>query len=363
MRGTVVTLAMPDGRVVPLGIGRDGNWVPADAAWPMTELGDDVALPGLVDAHAHLSSADTQDMNGATDHLVAERIATHATAQLEAGVLLVADKGTHLVDTVAMTHSLTPSHRPEVQLAGRFLANQGGYYHGYAIEVPGDELVSALDAATPDGAVWVKIIGDWPRRGVGAVPNFDENALRRLSEAAHVRGLRTAIHTAAPETPGMAVRAGVDSIEHGLFLTEDDLAQLGARGGGWVPTVAAMEKLAQQLGPESSGGRLLAEGLDNVRSLLPHAAGAGVAVMAGTDLALEHGAVVDDALTLLEYGLDEAAVVEAVTTGPRRFLNEPGFTFGRPADFIVVDQPDSVAALAAPQLVVRCGVVVVDARG
>ena len=36
-------------------------------------------------------------------------------------------------------------------------------------------------------------------------------------------------------------RAGVDSIEHGLFLPEDDLAQLGARGGGWVPTVAAME--------------------------------------------------------------------------------------------------------------------------
>ncbi len=220
-----------------------------------------------------------------------------------------------------------------------------------------------MPGVTPDGAGWVKVIGDWPRRGVGAVPNFDESALRSLADAARSAGLRTAIHTAAPETPGMAVRAGIDSIEHGLFLTEDDLGMLGHRGGAWVPTVAAMEILAEQLGWDSSGGRLLREGLENVRNLLPMARSAGVYVMAGTDLALAHGEVVLEAERLVAYGMPEADVVEVLTMGSRGYLGEPGFEVGGPADFIMVNAPDSVAALSTPSLIVRCGTIVVDRRG
>ncbi len=289
MRNRNVRLEPAVGRPFALGIDEDGRWAPVHGERPWGDVDDGVALPGLVDAHAHLTSANTQDMDGSSDDAVGQRIASHATAQLEAGVLFVADKGTHLPATVGMTLQVPEAERPAVQLAGRFLANPGGYYHGYAIEVEPEDLVVALPRATPAGAGWVKLIGDWPRRGLGAVPNFDEQSLRALTEAAHAAGLRTAIHTAAPETPRLAVRAGVDSIEHGLFLTEDDLAMLGDRGGAWVPTIAAMEVLAGQLRPESSGRRLIAEGLDNVRRLLPHAAAAGVAVMAGTDLALEHG--------------------------------------------------------------------------
>ncbi len=361
MRNAVVRLTPARGEPIVLGIDAAGRWAPPDAGWERIDVGDGTAMPGLVDAHAHLTSADTSHMNGASDHLVADRIAAHAAAQLDGGVLLVADKGTHLPTTVAMTLDMAPAHRPEVQLAGRFLATPGGYYHRYAVEVEPAELVAAMDEATPPGATWVKVIGDWPRRGLGAVPNFDEGALSALVARAHSRGLRTAIHTAAPETPSLAVRAGIDSIEHGLFLTEDDVAMLGARRGAWVPTVAAMERLADQLGPASSGGRLIAEGLDNVRTLLAAAVAAGVAVMAGTDLALDHGAVAQEVDRLSAYGLSQEQAVAAVTTVPREYLGVPGFAVGSPADFIVVDAA-SVAALAAPRLVVRCGRIVADAR-
>lgn len=362
MRNVVVRLTPVAGEPIVLGIDGAGRWASPDAAWERIDVGDGVAMPGLVDAHAHLTSADTSHMNGATDHLVADRIAAHAAAQLDAGVLLVADKGTHLPASVALTLDLAPAQRPEVQLAGRFLANPGGYYHRCAIEVEPPGLVTAMDEATPPGATWVKVIGDWPRRGLGAIPNFDEKALFELAAAAHARGLRTAIHTAAPETPSLAVRAGIDSIEHGLFLTEDDVAMLGARRGAWVPTVAAMERLAAQLGPASSGGRLIAEGLDNVRTLLAAAVAAGVAVMAGTDLAVDHGAVYLEVERLTAYGLTAEQAVAAVTTVPRQYLGVPGFVVGSPADFIVVDAAASVAALASPRLVVRCGRIVTDAR-
>jgi imidazolonepropionase-like amidohydrolase len=106
---------------------------------------------------------------------------------------------------------------------------------------------------------------------------------------------------------------------------------------------------------------LLQEGLENVRSLLPHATSAGVHVMAGTDLALAHGEVAREARRLLAYGMTSSDVLAALTTDARAFLGEPGYEFGAWADFVVL--PDlEVASLATPHLVVRCGRVVLDAR-
>lgn len=362
MQSAVIRIVDDRGVVRVLGIDDEGFWASPEPHWPRIDVGDGTAFPGLVDAHAHLTSADPSHMDGTHDYAMADRIAAHAGEQLAAGVLLVLDKGTHHLGSVALTVALPAQQRPEVQLAGRFLATPGGYYAGYAVEVAPEELASTVASARVAGVDWVKVIGDWPRRGLGAVPNFGEAQLRAAVDVAHRNGRKVAIHTAAPETPGMAVRAGVDSIEHGLFLTEDDLAELGARGGAWVPTISAMEHLAEALGPQSSGGRLLQSGLDNVRRLLPHAAGAGVAVMAGTDLALAHGEVAREAARLVAYGLAEADAVAAVTTTPRDYLGEPGFASGRPADVVVVAEPGSVEALAAPRLVVRRGTVILDRR-
>lgn len=362
MRCSTVRFTTPDGDRLTLGISRSGRWAEPESGWPEVELGDGIVVPGLVDGHAHLTSNEVRDMTGdGRSEDLGHRIGRHAAAQLERGVLLVADKGTHDPSTVGLTMRIPEEARPAAQLAGRFIAPPQGYYPGLADEVERGGLTAAVAGAGPDQATWVKLIGDWPRRGVGAVSNFSEAELAGAVTAAHAVGRRVAIHTAAPETPGMAVRAGVDSIEHGLFLTERDLSQLGERRGAWVPTVKAMELLAQALGAESTGGRLLQEGLDNVRSLLPHAAGAGVHVMAGTDLALAHGEVAREARRLLAYGMTASDVLAAVTTDARAFLGEPAYEFGAWADFVVL--PDlEVASLATPRLVVRCGRVVLDAR-
>jgi imidazolonepropionase-like amidohydrolase len=254
--------------------------------------------------------------------------------------------------------ALAEGERPEIEAAAQIIAAIDGYHPDFAIEVTEQELADAVSAQAHAGAGWVKLIGDWPRRGIGPVANFDESQLRLAVEVAEASGARVAIHTMARDVPSAAVAAGVHSIEHGLFLERDDLGPLGDRGGMWVPTVLRCEATLDQLGGESSGGRLFAEGLERVRHLLPLAPEAGVRVLAGTDLIGSPGDVAAEAIRLGEYGLTNSQVVEAVSSSA--FLatgRQASFEVGAPADAVLFpDNPvESLAVLAHPDHVIRLG--------
>ncbi|HSO50493.1 MAG TPA: hypothetical protein VLS86_08085, partial [Acidimicrobiia bacterium] len=163
----------------------------------------------------------------------------------------------------------------------------------------------------------------------------------------------------AREVPSMAVRAGVHSIEHGLFLTEADVIELGARGGIWVPTVLRMEAVIRQLGADSSGGRLIREGIENVASLLDTAVEDGVFLEAGTDLAVGTRAVAAEAVRLWELGMSPVRVVDAVSTaGLLATGRTGGFEFGSPANVVLYPENPVTdpRVLAHPKQVVRLGV-------
>ncbi len=326
------------------------------------DLRDLIATGGLADCHAHLSGDDVTDMIDYDGVDLQAKMRRNAVLQLEGGVLLLAEKGAKSSLSLQFLDE-NESGRPRMQMAGRMIAVPGGYYPGFAAEIDGSNLAETISEAVGGGATWVKIVGDWPRKGIGAMPNFAEDALSQIVALSHEAGCRVAIHTAAPKTPGIAVRSGVDSIEHGLFLSRVDIAALGARGGAWVPTLVAMEGIAQWLGESSSGGRMLHDGLRNVSDLLAEAVDAGVAVLAGTDVAVRHGQVAREALRLIDYGLSPAQAVHAVTEAAYDYLDvDAGFEPGRPADLVLFRKDPVVdpTELLRPALVMRAGRVVVD---
>jgi imidazolonepropionase-like amidohydrolase len=334
-----------------------GVWTPPEGD-DVLDLSGLVSVPGMADAHVHVSS-DRPDFAPSDPDRIRERLVT----EMEGGVFLCLDKGWS--DDGVLTILGDPlDARPALRAAGPIVAGVGGYYPGAVREVAPETLVAVV-RDHPRAGGWFKIIGDWPKPGQGAPPAFGVEALADAVDAAHERGLRVAIHTMAPDTPSIAVQAGVDSIEHGLYLTDDDVRALGKRGGAWVPTVSQVKRVVEQIGPERTGGRVLAEGLERVRSLAQRATQAGVCVLAGSDFGTPQGRIGVEAVSLVEYGFTVEDAVRAVTGAAYDYVGEAcGFESGFPADVVAfTENPhDRVETLLNPVLVVRRGRVLIDRR-
>ena len=345
-------LQSPDGETIV----RDtagGRWAEPFGEPDLTLGADDWALPGLVDAHVHFAREimDLQpgDFEGAR---------RRALLALEGGVMLALDKGWRDLTVVGLIEKVALVDRPDIETAGVALASEDGYYAGFARMIATGDMKGAVKRAASESRGWVKLIGDWPRKGVGPVANFSEDELATAVATARSSGAKVAIHTMAREVPSMAVRAGVHSIEHGLFLTEEDIEALGSRRGIWVPTVIQMEAVIRKLGETSSGGRLITEGLVGVARLLPMAAEAGVHVLTGTDMAVGAHQVGREAVRLWDMGMPARDVVRGISHSGLEATNRPyRFEVGAPADavFYRANPVDDLGVLAHPRHVVRHG--------
>ncbi|MGA7229207.1 MAG: amidohydrolase family protein [Acidimicrobiia bacterium] len=349
---TRVMLRTPDGELVRRDVA-SGVWGPPEGK-ASEIVGEGLwALPGLTDGHAHLAR-ETLDMKPGDLEGARER----ARRALDAGVGLVLDKGWDDLTTVELIDTVPIAERPVVEAAGRICTVEDGYWPNFGRVVHSGEFDRVMLESVEEGRGWIKLVGDWPRRGIGPQPNFTERELEKAVEIAEAAGSRVAVHTMARDVPSVAVRAGVHSIEHGLFLTEGDLVALGVRGGSWVPTVVQVETLIRQFGAESSGGRLFTEGLANVTRLLNPAVEAGVRILTGTDLAVGTSQVALEAIRLWELGLDARSVVAAVSlNGLAATGRETGFVIGSPANVVMYDvnPAEDPRALAHPKVIMWHG--------
>lgn len=314
------------------------------------------ALPGLADCHAHVSMTSLADFEGISPESMAAAIPVNTWAHLDHGVLLILDKGGK-TDLTLMVLDHDADLRPHVEAAGAMVHPAGGYYDDFGAEVEPDELIEHIRSGARLGGGWLKLVGDWPRRGLGPVNNWPFVALQEAVIAAHAAGARVAIHSMA-YSASEAVAAGVDSIEHGPFLTEEDLGSLADRGGAWVPTIVNLLHLRDMLGADSSGGRMFQEGLDRLRTTLPVAERLGVTVLAGTDMAVAAGEVAMEAVRLREYGLSDRAAAEATSINAFDYIGRPDRPrIGGEADVVFFEENpyENVEALARPTLIVRRG--------
>jgi imidazolonepropionase-like amidohydrolase len=354
---TLITIRPPSGNPYPLAFEGTRFVDPATAVIDSELATADLwALPGLADAHAHLTMTTPDDIRGISEAQMLANIPVHAWAHVERGVLLILDKGGGSdVSLVSLDHDA--DLRPAIEVAGAIIHPRDGYMSGFGVEVDPDDLIDHVrDVASTRGG-WVKIVGDWPRRGLGPVVNYPFDRLSEAVEVVHAAGARVAIHTMA-HAASEAVAAGVDSIEHGPFLNAEDITALAARGGAWVPTIVNMLHFVDVLGSDSTGGRMFLDGLNRMRDNLPLAESLGLTVLAGTDMAVPHGEVSVEAMRLHQYGMSHRAAAEAASTSAYAYVGkDDALAPGQVADAVFFDRDPftDVSTLASPELIVHRG--------
>jgi imidazolonepropionase-like amidohydrolase len=316
-------------------------------------------LPGLVDVHAHLA-LNSPAPDGSPAHVVAR---ASAMAQLGAGVLALREPAS---PTVPSTGIGPESGLPRTVTAGRFLTAPERYFPGAAIEVRPDELAGSALEQLADGGGWVKVIGDWvdPADGVWR-PTFPTSVLAAAAEAVHRAGGRIAVHAADHEAVESAIDAGVDSIEHGLDASNDQVERMARAGIALTPTLTAVMgfwvELVEMVGSPTSEVERAARMVERHPGVVRAADGTGVRLLAGTDSGVvPHGAIAGEVRRMVDAGVDPSRAVAAASWDARDYLGWPGIVAGAPADVVTfeADPRRDPEVLARPGAIVLAGRVV-----
>jgi imidazolonepropionase-like amidohydrolase len=302
-------------------------------------------LPGLVDAHCHLGIA-----AAGTPITSVDQARASAVIDAQAGVLAIRDAGSPLPYP-----SLDDDPDvPRLARAGRHISPPKRYIRDIGLDTTAVELPAALAGQAAAGNGWVKLVGDWIDRSVGDLaPAWDVADMALAVAAAHDAGARVAVHAFAEESVAALVRAGVDSVEHGTGLSDDDIAEMARRGTALVPTminVATFGSIA-----EKAAGKFPAYSahmfslLERHASVVAAAHEAGVPIYLGTDA----GGV----MLHTRAGMPAVAVLAAASWGAREWLGFPGLVEGGLADLVVydIDPRLDLRVAAAPRRIVLRG--------
>lgn len=351
------------GRIEAIARGADAGVLSAAHAGTRTRRAA-FAMPGLVEAHAHVFlDGDELDAAARARFLEAPRAAMLEVARrnlssaLRHGITLIRDAGDRYGVNHALRDELRDDPRPGGASALPGLRSPGagirrpGRYGGFIAQEAADDaaIVAAVHRIADSGADDLKIILtgiiDFASGTVKGEPQFDERSLALLVRTARGRGLKTFAHCSGQPGLEAAVAGGVDSIEHGFFMSREILARMAEKGIAWVPTFSPVH--FQWAHPEHAGWN--AATVARLRQILDahleHVALAhrlGVDLVAGSDAGspgVSHGrALLGELLFFLEAGVPLAAVLESATSRPRRLWNtgEARVRPGAPADLVLL---------------------------
>jgi len=366
--------------------------VPAGAQ--VIDLGDVTLLPGFIDAHTHVTDESSNDWNADTvsglRRTIPEatlRAAELARRTLMAGFTTVRDVGSADYIDVGLRNAIasgvTPG--PRMLVSVHALGARGGHCDntGYPFQrfgpEPGiadgiasgpDQFRDAVRFQVKYGADVIKVCATGGvlslADDVGA-PQLTQAEMDALVDEAHRLGRRTAAHAHGAEGAKVAIRAGIDSIEHGSFLDEEAVKMMHEHGTYLVPTLMAGEyaggrKATRKYPPEIAAKALQA--LDGRSSAFKRAVGAGVKIAFGTDSGVSpHGHNAEEFGLLVEHGLSPAAalrtsVTAAALLGVERLTGT--IEAGKEADIVAVpgDVLRNIAATETVRFVMKGGTIV-----
>ena len=328
------------------------------------DLPDATLLPGLIDAHTHL----TMDLNslgypglGISTAREALHGARNAKRTLEAGFTTVRNVGAHDYADIALRDAINDGDviGPRMDASGPALGITGGHCDSNllppAFHFFGDGVADGVEAVQHKvrevikyGADVIKICATGGVLSKGDDPNASQFTLEEMKAIvadAHRLGRKVAAHAHGAEGVRWASEAGVDSVEHGHLMDDAAIAALKKNGTYLVPTLFLTEYMQQNMDrsdvPEFSKQKMrwiASAAQQNVKKAFD----AGVKIAFGTDAAVyPHGLNAGEFHVYVKLGMTPLAAIQTATINAADLLGwskqigsiEPG----KWADMVAVD--------------------------
>ena len=307
------------------------------------DLKGSTCMPGLMDMHVHLTSEYSDksyierfQLNG-TDYAI--RAVVNAEKTLMAGFTLVRDLGDQGSGSVialrnAVNQGLVPG--PRILAVGKSIATTGGHAdptNGRKRDLSFDvgpvggvvnspfEARQAVRQRYKNGADLIKITATGGVLSVaksGQNPQFEPDELEEIIKIAHDYGMKVAAHAHGTEGMARAVRAGIDSIEHGTFMTPKVMKLMKKNGTWYVPTIIAGRWVADKSKVDGFFPELVRPKAATIGPLIQETFGKaykeGVKIAFGTDTGVSaHGDNGQEFALMVEAGMPPLEAIQSAT--------------------------------------------------
>jgi len=338
------------------------------------DLGGCTLLPGLIDLHVHVGWGPRTF--APTVAAIALRAARNLRATQAVGITTVRDVGTLGGIATAARDAVARGDIPgsRVVPCGQILCMTGGHGSeppappGMAREVDGpDDCRRAVREQVKAGADCIKVTTNGPLN----VVELTQNELDAIVDEAHRLGRRVACHASILGSSQMAVRAGVDTMEHGSDLDEETARQMADRGITLVPTLIVSKRIMDRWDEYKAIPMFRSIPVRAKRAVesFQIALAAGVPMGAGTDLIFGLGrfeSLPEEIEYMVACGMSPSAALAAATSRGAAALGtdyETGtIARGKVADLLAVkgDPTSDIAALHQVAFVMQGGEIVRD---